>query len=330
MDLRNSNVLVTGGAGFIGSHLVEQLIATGANTKVFIHYNSANSRGLIDTLPVELQSEIDIVQGDLRDSYAVHNAVKGADIVFHLGALIAIPYSYQNPYDVVQTNALGTLHVAQAALANGVHRMIHTSTSEVYGTARYVPMNEEHPLQGQSPYSASKIAADKIVESFYCSYQLPVVTVRPFNAFGPRQSLRAVIPTIIQQALNHSEIVLGNLSATRDFTYVEDTARAFLCAATAKDDVLGEVFNAGSSFEISIGEIAERVRSLVGGDIPIRVAQERLRPAKSEVDRLFSDSQRAKVKLGWQPTVSFDEGLRRTITWISSHQDRYKTNDYVI
>ncbi|MFB5191248.1 SDR family NAD(P)-dependent oxidoreductase [Alicyclobacillus fastidiosus] len=329
MGWQNTTVLVTGAAGFIGSHLLEQLLAAGARTKAFVHYNSANTRGYIDQLPAEQQKEIEIIYGDLRDAYAVSHAVKGSDVVFHLGALIAIPYSYQNPYDVVQTNALGTFHVAQAALEHGVGRIVHTSTSEVYGTARYVPMNEEHPLQGQSPYSASKIAADKIMESFHCSYQLPVVTIRPFNSYGPRQSMRAVIPTIINQALSSSEVVLGNLSSTRDFTYVEDTARAFLCAATAQQ-VTGQVFNAGSSFEISIGDIAKRVLTLVGRSVPIRTAQERLRPAKSEVDRLYSDSRRAQQQLGWQPLVSFDDGLQRTIDWISQHPQLYRPNEYVV
>ncbi|WP_245630243.1 SDR family NAD(P)-dependent oxidoreductase [Alicyclobacillus acidiphilus] len=329
MDLQNRKVLVTGAAGFIGSHLMEQLLDLGAEAKAFVHYNSTNQRGFLDDLPAARQKEIEVIQGDLNDAYAVRAAVKGVDVIFHLGALIAIPYSYQNPYDVIHTNALGTLHVAQAALEHGVSRVVHTSTSEVYGTARYVPMDEGHPLQGQSPYSASKIAADKIMESFYCSYQLPVVTVRPFNAFGPRQSMRAVIPTIINQALHRSEIVLGNLTATRDFTYVEDTARAFICAATAPQ-VVGQVFNAGSSFEISIGQVAQMVRDLVKRPVPIRTTTERLRPANSEVDRLYSDSERAHRYLGWKPLISFEEGLRRTIDWIAQHAHLYRPNEYVI
>jgi dTDP-glucose 4,6-dehydratase len=249
--------------------------------------------------------------------------------VFHLGALIAIPYSYLNPTDVVQVNAIGTLNVAQAVLRWDVTRMIHTSTSETYGTARYVPMDEDHPLQGQSPYSASKIAADKIAESFYCSYQLPVVTIRPFNAYGPRQSMRAIIPTIIAQALFRDEIVLGNLAATRDFTYVTDTAQAFVHAACS-DEGLGEVFNAGSGFEISVGELAKTIRNMVGRDIPIRVDEKRLRPEKSEVDRLFSNSSKAWRVLGWKPQVSLEEGLSRTIDWMRRHHHLFRPDEYVV
>ncbi|SEN12059.1 dTDP-glucose 4,6-dehydratase [Lihuaxuella thermophila] len=328
MKLNGKTVLVTGAAGFIGSHLLEQLLAGGANVRAFVRYNSRNHRGFIEQLPAADQKEIEIMMGDLRDPDAVRQAVKGTDIVFHLGALIAIPYSYLNPTEVVETNVLGTLNVARAVLDFGVSRMIHTSTSEVYGTARYVPMDEQHPLQGQSPYSASKISADKVIESFYCSYDLPVITVRPFNAYGPRQSMRAVIPTIITQALFRSKIELGNLSATRDFTYVEDTARAFICAATAEKG-LGQVFNAGSGFEISIGDLAKKILQIVGREIPVCVANERLRPKKSEVDRLFSDSRKAARWLGWKPTVSLEEGLERTIDWIRQNQGIYRPDEYV-
>lgn len=329
LDFQGKTALVTGAAGFIGSHLVQQLHSSGANVRAFLRYNSTNSRGFIDTLPQEVQKDIDIFTGDLKDPHSVYQACKNVDVVFHLGALIAIPYSYKNPTDVVQTNVLGTLHVAQAVLERGIPRLVHTSTSETYGTARFVPMDESHPLQGQSPYSASKIGADKIIESFYCSYGLPVVTVRPFNSYGPRQSMRAVIPTIINQALYQPEIRLGNLTATRDFTYVEDTARAFLHAALTTQGV-GEVINAGSGFEISIGGLANKVKELVGRDIPVRISDERIRPDKSEVDRLFSDSKKAFQLMGWKPTVCLEEGLQLTIDWIEKNKELYRSDEYVI
>ncbi|MZQ85999.1 SDR family NAD(P)-dependent oxidoreductase [Paenibacillus sp. 5J-6] len=327
--MRGKQVLVTGAAGFIGSHLVHQLVAEGANVRAFIRYNSTNSRGFLDQLPTDIQKEIDIIKGDLRDPHGVYRAVKGMDTIFHLGALIAIPYSYQHPTDVVQANVIGTLNIAQAALELGAAKLIHTSTSEVYGSARYVPMDETHPLQGQSPYSASKIGADKIIESFYCSYSLPVVTVRPFNAYGPRQSMRAVIPTIINQALHQPEIVLGNLSATRDFTFVEDTARAFICAAS-HESAVGQTINAGSGAEISIGELAQTIKQIVGKDLPVRIASERVRPEKSEVDRLFSDSSKAAALMGWKPTVPLVQGLTQTIAWMKNHPELYRSNEYVV
>ncbi|MDD9269943.1 SDR family NAD(P)-dependent oxidoreductase [Paenibacillus sp. GCM10023248] len=327
--MRGKHALVTGAAGFIGSHLVHQLVLEGAKVQAFIRYNSSNSRGFLDTLPTDIQKEIEVIKGDLRDPYAVYRAVKGNDTIFHLGALIAIPYSYLHPNDVVQTNVVGTLNIAQAALELGASRLIHTSTSEVYGSARYVPMDETHPLQGQSPYSASKIGADKIIESFYCSYALPAVTVRPFNSYGPRQSMRAVIPTIINQALHQSEIVLGNLTSSRDLTFVEDTARAFIHAAV-HDGAIGQVINAGSGNEISVGELADKIKQLIGRDLPVRVASERVRPEKSEVDRLFSDSSKAAALIGWKPSVTLEQGLARTIDWIKSHPELYRPDEYVV
>jgi NAD dependent epimerase/dehydratase len=329
LNFKGKTVLVTGAAGFIGSHLVQQLLEVGANVRAFVHYNSMNSRGFLDNLSKTEQKAIEFFMGDLKDPHSVLQACTGTDIVLHLGALIAIPYSYKNPTDVVQTNVLGTLHVAQAVNSLGIPKLVHTSTSETYGTARYVPMDENHPLQGQSPYSASKIAADKVIESFYCSYDLPVVTIRPFNSYGPRQSMRAVIPTIINQALYESDISLGNTQSTRDFTYVEDTARAFLHAASS-DKGNGEVINAGSSFEISIGELAEKIKKLVGRDVPIRVKEERLRPSKSEVDRLFSNSDKAYQLLGWKPEVSLEEGLTKTIEWIKENKHLFRSDEYVV
>ncbi len=326
LDLGGQRVLVTGAAGFIGSHLVERLLSAGARVRAFVHYNSSNSIGHLQDIR---QGQIEIYKGDLRDPHAVLNAHQNIDTVFHLGALIAIPYSYQCPTDVVHTNALGTLNVAQAALACGIKRVIHTSTSEVYGTAHYVPMDERHPLQGQSPYSASKIAADKIMESFHRAYGLPVVTVRPFNAYGPRQSQRAVIATIIQQALYASEIQLGNLHATRDFTFVEDTAFGFMLAAQS-DAAIGSVFNLGSGYEISIIDLAAKILQVVGRDIPVCSTTERLRPEKSEVDRLCSDSAWARQTIGWNPQVTLDEGLVRTVAWMAQGNASARSSDYVL
>jgi NAD dependent epimerase/dehydratase len=327
--MQGRKVLVTGGAGFIGSHLVQLLLQSGAEVRAFIHYNSLDRRGFIDTLSEGEQNSVEVAKGDLRDPYAVQRAVKGTDVVFHLGALIAIPYSYENPCDVLQTNSLGTLHVAQAAVQENVSVFVHTSTSEVYGTAQFVPMHENHPLKGQSPYSASKIAADKVVESFYCSYGLPAITIRPFNAYGPRQSMRAVIPTIINQVLHSAEVVLGNLKTTRDFTFVEDTARAFLMAAQSESG-FGEVFNAGSGFEISIEDLALRIRHLADCDTPIRSTENRLRAIKSEVNRLVSDSTKAERVLGWSPQVGLDEGLQKTIQWMRQHPNLFRPDAYVL
>lgn len=328
MSLAGKKVLVTGAAGFIGSHLTQQLLAAGAHVRAFVRYNSMNSRGFLDKLPLEQRKEIEVVTGDLRDAHAVREAVRGTDIVFHLGALISIPYSYLHPTEVVETNVFGTLNILQAVRQEDVGRLVHTSTSEVYGTAQYVPIDEHHPLQGQSPYAASKIAADKIVESFHRSYQTPVVTVRPFNAYGPRQSMRAVIPTIINQALNGSEIVLGNLNVTRDFTFVEDTARAFICAAVS-DEALGEVVNIGSGREITIERLVQTILRLVGRSLPVRVEPLRLRPEKSEVRRLLANNDKAANVLRWQPTVPLEEGLLRTIEWIRENQHVYRWDQYV-
>jgi dTDP-glucose 4,6-dehydratase len=326
---QNKRVLVTGAGGFIGSHLTESLLGQGARVRAFVRYNSRADAGLLSLLPParDLRGSLKVVAGDLRDPQAVREAVKGCEVVFHLGALISIPYSYRHPYEVAETNFMGTLNVLMACRDLGVSRLVHTSTSEVYGTARYAPIDEAHPLQGQSPYSASKIGADKLVESFYCAYGVPLVTVRPFNTFGPRQSARAVIPTIITQALVGSTIQLGNLDTTRDFTYVRDTVNGFVCAAQASG-VDGIVFNLGTGQEIRIGEIAERIIRKVGRPVEIAVDPERLRPEKSEVLRLISDHQRAREMLGWVPQVSLDEGLERTIDWVREHLGRYQPGKY--
>jgi len=271
-SLQNTSVLVTGAGGFIASHLVQALLSRGARVRAFVRYNSRNDLGLLAQLPAEELAWVEIIAGDLRDLPAVQAALTGCELVFHLGALIAIPYSYLHPLEVIESNVLGTTNVLLAARQQGTRRVIHTSTSEVYGTALRVPIDEEHPLQGQSPYSASKIAADKIAESFYCAYDLPVVTVRPFNTFGPRQSARAVIPTIIAQALTSDTLQLGSLDTRRDFTYVDDTVNGFLCAAEAPDSVLGQVYNLGTGQDVTIGEIVEQVARLL--DKPLSVNQD--------------------------------------------------------
>ncbi len=320
-------VLVTGAGGFIGSHLVESLAAGGAHVRAFVRYNSRGDSGLLSLAPRELRPDIEVIAGDLRDLPALLAASQGVDTIFHLGALIAIPYSYVHPVEVVQSNVLGTLNVMLAGRENGVRRIVHTSTSEVYGTALRVPIDESHPLQGQSPYSASKIGADKLVESFYCAFDLPAVTVRPFNTYGPRQSARAVIPTIITQALTQDVIRLGNLHARRDFTYVADTVAGFLAAAQAPG-VEGETFNLGVGSEISIGDLAAEILSLLRIQKEIEVAPVRLRPGKSEVQRLLSDNSRARDRLGWSPRVSLRQGLGETIEWISAHLSLYRPEQY--
>src|SRR5512133_2601211 len=301
--ITGKRILVTGAGGFIGSHLVEQLVARGAKVRAFVRYNSRADTGLLKQLSPNTLAEVEVIAGDLRDAHAIYQAVEGMDLVYHLGALIAIPYSYQHPREVIDTNVTGTLNVLLACLDLEIPRMIHTSTSEVYGTALRVPIDETHPLQGQSPYSASKIGADKIAESFYCAYELPVVTVRPFNTFGPRQSARAVIPTIITQAMTQDVIHLGSLETKRDFTYVLDTVNGFIKAAQA-DGVEGQTFNLGTGSEVTIGELANKVIGMVGRPVQIETDTQRLRPGKSEVMRLLSNNQLAYEKLGWQPEVT--------------------------
>lgn len=320
-------VLVTGAGGFIGSHLVEALLHEGARVRAFVRYTSRNDLGLLKLLSPEDLPSLEIIGGDLRDEHAMYDAVKGCDLVFHLGALISIPYSYVHPAEVASTNFMGTLNVLMACREHGVKRLVHTSTSEVYGTARQAPISESHVLQGQSPYSASKIGADKLVESFVAAYSLPAVTVRPFNTFGPRQSARAVIPTIITQALAKDEIKLGNLSTTRDFTFVTDTVNGFLRAAEAQG-VEGGVFNLGTGEEISIGDLAQRIIRRVGRTVRITEDSQRLRPEASEVMRLLSDNSLAVQRLGWRPQVTLDQGLDLTIAWVRENLDRYRVGTY--
>jgi NAD dependent epimerase/dehydratase len=327
MNWSNKKVLVTGAGGFIGSHLTERLIELGAKTRAFVRYSSTGSWGWLDQST--RKNDVEIVLGDIRDQDTVIHAVGGVDVVFHLAALIAIPYSYQAPLSYVRTNVEGTLNVLQAAQRAESEVVVHTSTSEVYGTARTVPIDESHPLQGQSPYSASKIGADKIAESFNLSFGLPVVTVRPFNTFGPRQSARAVIPTIITQALKGSEIRLGNLEPTRDLNFVADTVEGFIKAAETPK-AIGETINLGSGREISIGDLAALILKLMNRDIPIALEGARVRPENSEVDRLCADSRKGQSILGWTPKYSLEEGLAATVEWIRENSERYRTGIYVI
>ena len=324
--LKGSKVLVTGAGGFIGSELVQQLHILGAKVRVFLRYTSRNDLGLLKFLPQDTRNALDFIFGDLRDPDAVEKAAEGMDVIFHLGALISIPYSYVHPVETVQSNIIGTLNVLQACRKCDC-RLVHTSTSEVYGTALQVPIDERHPLQGQSPYSASKIGADKLVESYYRSFDVKAVTVRPFNTYGPGQTARAVIPTIITQALTQEEIHLGNLEAKRDFTYVTDTVDGFIKAAQTPG-VIGDTFNLGYGEEVSIGELAELIIELVDRPVKVIVDQERLRPEKSEVMQLLSDNRKARKLLGWQPNVGFREGLSRTIEWIREHLDLYRIGEY--
>lgn len=330
MDWKKKRVLVTGAGGFIASHLVERLVAEGAQVRAFVRYNARGDVGLLRFIPPEVFSQLEVIAGDLRDTEALRTAAYGVDTIFHLGALIAIPYSYVHPREVVETNVMGTLNVLMAARDMRVRRVIHTSTSEVYGTAQYTPIDEKHPLQGQSPYSASKIGADKIAESFFRAYNLPVVTLRPFNTYGPRQSARAVIPTIIAQALTRDEVRLGSLDPIRDFTFVADTVEGFLKVATAEDNVLGEEINLGTGVTIRIGDLARTIFNLLGKQPKIIPESQRLRPEKSEVLQLQSDNRKACERIGWTPQISFEEGLRQTIAWVSEHLALYQPDQYMV
>jgi NAD dependent epimerase/dehydratase len=282
---------------------------------------------MLEYLPRDKANSLEVITGDLRDYDAIRDAVKDVDVIFHLASLISIPYSYVHPRENVETNVMGTFNVLMAARDYQIEKIVHTSTSETYGTARYVPIDEEHPLQGQSPYSASKIGADKIAESFHLSYELPVATIRPFNTFGPRQSSRAVIPTIISQALTKDEIQLGSLHPTRDYTYVKDLAQGFIKVGKSPKSV-GEVINIGSNFEISIGDLAKKIITLIGRDVTIQTDQSRIRPSGSEVERLWCDNSKAKRLLNWEPSMSLDEGLQETINWIRENVDLHKTDIY--
>lgn len=330
LTLQNQRVLVTGADGFIGSHLAEALVRAGAIVRAFCFYNSNGSLGWLDSLSAEVRASIDFVLGDVRDARLVEEATVGVDTVFHLAALIAIPYSYRAPLSFIETNVIGTLNVLEATRKRGVGRVVHTSTSEVYGTPETVPITEDHPLRGQSPYSASKIGADKLVEAYHASFDVPVVTLRPFNTYGPRQSTRAVIPTILSQLISGQTVVrLGSLEPKRDFTYVSDTVRGFIAAATA-DNVEGEVIQLGTGFSYSIGEIFELAKRLTGSEAHVISDDERKRPDQSEVMILLSSPERAKKLLGWTADVSLEDGLARTAEWIESHLDLFDPTRYHI
>jgi len=336
MLLKKKKILVTGADGFIGSHLTEELIRQGYCVRAFVFYNSFNSWGWLDQAGPDITTSLDVFAGDIRDPHGVRTAMKGCDVVLHLAALIAIPYSYHSPDTYIDTNIKGTLNVVQAARELDVEKVVHTSTSEVYGTAKFVPITENHPLQGQSPYSASKIGADQIAMSFYSSFKTPVSIIRPFNTYGPRQSARAVIPTVITQiASGQSKIKLGAIHPTRDFNYVSDTVKGFIAAAES-DQSVGEVINVGSNFEISIGETAVLISELMGTTIEIETDNIRIRPEKSEVERLWADNAKAKQLLKWEPQYAgregFKRGLAETITWFSdpSNLKAYKAHLYNI
>ena len=326
-SLAGKRVLVTGAGGFIGSHLTERLVELGAVVRALVEYNSLGSWGWLDDSAAK--NDVEVVLGDVRDRDTVRAAASGTEVVYHLAALIAIPYSYEAPYSYVQTNVVGTLNVLRAAQDAGAELVVHTSTSEVYGSARYVPIDEEHPLQGQSPYSASKIAADKLAESFQLSFGVPVATLRPFNTYGPRQSARAVIPTVITQLLAGGTVSLGNLEPTRDFTYVTDTVEAFVRVADCPE-AIGRVLNTGSGKEISIGELVARIESLLGQEAPVERDPERVRPPASEVERLCADTSAARALLHWEPSVGLDEGLTATAEWIRQNLEHYRAGAYTV
>jgi len=330
MDLTEKKILVTGADGFIGSHLVEALLDKGCHVRAFVFYNSFNSWGWLDTFPKEILETIDVFAGDIRDPNGVRNAMQGMDVVFHLAALIAIPFSYHSPDSYVDTNIKGTLNILQAARDTGCRRVLITSTSEVYGTAQYVPIDEQHPFQGQSPYSATKIGADRIAESFYRSFNTPVTIVRPFNTYGPRQSARAVIPTIITQLLNGvTEIKLGSIHPTRDFNYVTDTVAGFIAIAEA-EAAIGEEINIASQKEISVGQLAREIIVQINPAAKIVSEDIRIRPEKSEVERLLGSNEKICGLTGWQPHCTLEQGIKKTVEWFKDEENlqRYKWNVY--
>jgi NAD dependent epimerase/dehydratase len=327
MNWENKKVLVTGAGGFIGSHLVERLVELGARVRALVRYNSRNDWGLLELLPAAVKEHLEVVAGDITDPFGVARALAGCEVVFHLAALIAIPYSYTAPSQFVAVNCGGTLNLLEAARQQGAERFVHTSTSETYGTAQYTPIDEKHPLRGQSPYAASKIGADKLAESYYLSFGVPVATIRPFNTYGPRQSARAVIPTIISQALHGELIRLGSLSPVRDLNYVSDTVEGFIKVAESPRAV-GEVINIGSGKSVSIGELAGKIVDLLGGNKRIVTEDERVRPEASEVLELLCDHRKARELIGWEPRVSLEEGLAGTIKFIRENLSRYKPDIY--
>ena len=321
--------LVTGAGGFIGSHVVEELVRRGADVRAFVRYTSRGDHGWLEDLAPDVRASVDVYAGDLANPEAVAAATDGAAAILHLGALIPIPYSFRHPREFVAANVEGTLNVLEAARRAGVGRMVHTSTSEVYGSAQRVPMDESHPLHPQSPYAATKVAADQLVLSYVRSFELPAVVARPFNTYGPRQSARAIVPTLATQALARDVVRVGATSPTRDLTFVTDTAAGIVRCAEA-DGVVGEVVNLGSGTEVTIGDLAVKVLEAVGRDVALETDPARMRPAAAEVDRLLADAAKAGSLLGWQPAVPLEDGLRRTVEWLRAHLDRYRPDDYAV
>ena len=329
MKLSNKSVMVTGAGGFVGSHLIEALVQKGVKVKAFVHYNSRNDWGMLEWIDRKVSDQIEVVSGDIRDSDCVRKIIKDQEIVFHLAALIGIPYSYVNPLDVAETNIQGTLNLLLAAKESGIEKFIHTSTSEVYGTAQYVPMDEKHPINPQSPYAASKASADQLALSFYYTYELPVGIIRPFNIYGPRQSARSVIPSIIMQALTKDEIKIGSLTTSRDLTYVTDSVKGFIQFAECQETT-GEEVNLGSENEVSLKHLIELVERNLNKKVKIVQDKERIRPEKSEVEKLVSSSEKAKKLFEWKPEIGMDQGIQKTITWIKDNIDFFKKEIYNI
>ncbi len=325
---KGKKIFITGAGGFIGSHLTEFLVKNGASVKALVHYNSRNDIGMLEFAEDGLKENIEVIAGDILDADFLEKASRGIDVIFHLAALIGIPFSYDSPTLYLQTNALGTLNVMGAAMKNGVFKVVHTSTSEVYGTARYTPIDEKHPLQSQSPYSASKLSADKIVESFHLTYGLPAAVIRPFNTFGPRQSARAIIPTIILQALKKETIGLGSLDPIRDMNYVADTVEGFISAAES-DKSVGEVINIGRGEGVSVGDLVGLIGKAIGKEIKVEEEKERVRPENSEVRRLVCDNKKAGKLIGWSPRFSLEEGLGETVEWFKERCGLYRADKYV-
>jgi NAD dependent epimerase/dehydratase len=328
-SLQGRSVVVTGAGGFIGGHLVSRLVADGAKVRGLVRYNSRNQRGTLDWIEPDVAAEVEVALGELRDIESVSRAVSGTDFVLHLGAQIAIPYSYINPRDFFEVNVLGTLNVAQASLSAGVERVVHISTSEVYGSAQTVPITETHPLEPQSPYAASKLAADKLMDSWHRSFELPVTVLRPFNTYGPRQSARAIAPTIISQALKGDTLRLGSLHPRRDLTYVGDTVSGIVAAAVTPAAV-GRTIQLGTGHAVSIGEIVAMIGEILGRELHTELDESRVRPERSEVQLLLSEPELARTLLGWTPSVDLREGLERTVEWVQENAHRYRAEEYVI
>lgn len=329
MNWKDKKVLVTGAGGFIGSHLTEELASRGARVRAFVRYNSKNSEGFLEQFSAQTKERVEAFKGDIVDLHTMQQAAQGMDVIFHLAASISVPYSFVHPYEVVRTNTMGTMNALQAAKDAGVQKIVVTSSSETYGTALYSPIDEKHPLQTQSPYAASKAAGDKIAESYHRAYGIPVTVLRPFNTFGPRQSQRAVIPTIISQALMSDKIRVGALTPRRDWTFVLDTVDGFIKAAES-EKALGKLMNIGSGQDFSVAETAQKILKIVGKDLPIESEEERLRPGNAEVHKLLADTKLAKELTGWAPKYTFNEGLRLTIEWINKNLADYQPRKYQV